>query len=142
MAVTKASGAARQIADGYKQCFLEYGADYIFAAPLTVDDEIQLDFARLLADQSRGTAKPSIWLNVNDGGEEQDFRFNLPFSNWQDVLYPGASQMPPWRIFVLIKKVPIPAKITLGKHKTVLPVQPIMPVSMAHAGRSPRLRAC
>lgn len=87
--VTKASGAARQIADGYKQCFLEYGADYIFAAPLTVDDEIQLDFARLLADQSRGTAKPSIWLNVNDGGEEQDFRFNLPFSNWQDVLYPG-----------------------------------------------------
>ncbi|WP_419811199.1 lectin-like protein [Bacterioplanoides sp.] len=87
--VTKATGLAQQIADGYKQCFLEYGADYIFAAPLNIDDEIQLDFARLLANQSRGSNKTRIWLNVNDGGEEQQFRFNLPFSNWQQVLYPG-----------------------------------------------------
>lgn len=87
--ITKATGKAHNLGDGYKRCFIEYGADYIFAAPLTVEDAIDLDFARLLADVDRGQPVENYWINVNDGGTESELRYNLPFVNWQDSPYPG-----------------------------------------------------
>ncbi|WP_430459642.1 lectin-like protein [Thalassolituus sp. LLYu03] len=96
--VTQAQGRIQNLADGHKQCFTEYGTGYVFAAPLTQNDAIQIDFARLLAQKERGTAITRVWLNMTDGGNEDhvtavttgtSFRKNLPFTNWLSPAYPG-----------------------------------------------------
>lgn len=117
--VTKEQGRIQNFADGHKQCFDEYGTTFVFAVPLTRDDEIKLDFARLLAERERGVAINRVWLNMTDGGDEDNvggsgtgslFRKNLPFVNWLTP-YPGeepqnvcvykstiaAGQNNPWR---------------------------------------------
>lgn len=118
--VTKSQGRIQSMADGHKQCFSEYGTSFVFAAPLSRNDAIQLDFARLLAEKERGSAIARVWLNMTDGGEEDNvagsgdgsaFRKNLPFTNWLAPAYPGeepantcvfkstvaAGQNNPWR---------------------------------------------
>jgi len=95
--VTKQQGRIQNLADGHKQCFSEYGSNFIFAVPLNRDDAIQLDFARLQAQFDSGSSISRIWLNITDGGEEDNvagngsgalFRKNLPFTNWLSP-YPG-----------------------------------------------------
>lgn len=95
--VTKTQGRVQNFADGHKQCFEEYGSTFVFAVPLSRDDEIKLDFARLLAEKERGSAIHRVWLNITDGGSEDnvggigsgsEFRKNLPFTNWNSP-YPG-----------------------------------------------------
>lgn len=96
--VTRSQGVIGNMSSGHKQCLYEYGPDYIFATPLTKADAIQLDFARLLASQQRGNAIAAVWINMTDGGNEDEvtaagdgrlFRKNLPFNNWQTPGYPG-----------------------------------------------------
>ena len=94
--VTKGLGRIQSLADGHKQCFNEYGATFVFAAPLNKNDAIQIDFARLQAEKERLSAIPRVWLNMTDGGDEDIgaagdgslFRKNLPFVNWFN-LSPG-----------------------------------------------------
>lgn len=89
--VTKSEGGIKKFVDGHKACLNEYGADYIFAAPLNKNDTIQLDFARLQAAHDRNSQVAKVWVNmtikassplISSGG--RDFRRNLPFSNWRD----------------------------------------------------------
>ncbi|PHS65915.1 MAG: hypothetical protein COB09_00095 [Thalassobium sp.] len=117
--VTRSQGTAANPADGHKACFTEYGSTFVFAAPLNKNDSIQIDFARLLASDERGSNIARVWLNMNDGGYEDNrsgaadgrhFRKNQPFTNWISA-YPGqeplsscayksttaAGQNNPWR---------------------------------------------
>ncbi|KZZ43349.1 hypothetical protein A3759_13260 [Thalassolituus sp. HI0120] len=96
--VTRAQGVIGNLSSGHKQCLYEYGPDFVFATPLTKADAIQLDFARLLAAQQRRSSIASVWINMTDGGDEDEitvssdgdlFRKNLPFTNWQLPGYPG-----------------------------------------------------
>ena len=117
--VTRQAGRIQSLADGHKQCFSEYGSGYVFAVPLNMDDAIQLDFARLQAALDSDTVIDRVWLNITDGGREDnvggngsgsEFRRNLPFTNWiapypgqepEDVCVfkstVGAGQNNPWR---------------------------------------------
>ena len=119
--VTRGQGKITRFDDGHRQCFYEYGSAFVFSAPLDRDDVIQIDFARLLAAKQRGSAVHAVWLNMTDGGRENEvtalasgagFAKNLPYSNWLNA-YPGmqpdadcafkttvaAGQNNPWRTF-------------------------------------------
>ncbi|MBE0482323.1 MAG: hypothetical protein IBX52_02375 [Bacterioplanes sp.] len=87
--VTQAQHRIQSFAVGHKQCLAEFGSRFVFAAPLSLEDTIELDMARLLAEQERDQPIARVWLNVTDGGQEGEFRFNLPFSNWLMPSYPG-----------------------------------------------------
>jgi len=119
--VTRSQGRVTRFDEGHRQCFYEYGSEFIFSAPLNKNDAIQLDFARLLAAKQRGSAIAFVWLNMTDGAEEDEvsaassgetFEKNLPYSNWLNA-YPGqqpvvdcafkasvaVGQNNPWRTF-------------------------------------------
>ena len=96
--VTHTQGRIQNTATGHKQCFAEYGSSFVFAAPLNRNDAIQIDFARLAAAAEQGAAISRVWLNMTDGGDEDNaaaggdgsaFRKNLPFVNWLSPAYPG-----------------------------------------------------
>lgn len=93
--VTTAQGKVGKFSDGHKACLNEFGPAFIFAAPLSKDDAIQLDFARLLTATENSTSIKKVWLNMTTGGNAQlqapapnngKFRRNLPFSNWSGKL--------------------------------------------------------
>lgn len=95
--VTQVQGRAQKPADGHKACFNEFGSTFVFAAPLSKNDAIQIDFARLLSESERGSPMNAVWLNMNDGAYEDNrpgaadgrhFRKNQPYTNWVDA-YPG-----------------------------------------------------
>ncbi|MBS52199.1 MAG: hypothetical protein CMI03_05555 [Oceanospirillaceae bacterium] len=117
--VTREKGLIQNTADGHRHCFIEYGSRFVFAVPLTLADAIQLDFARLQASLESANAINRVWLNITDGGDEDNqngtgsgekFRKNLPYTNWLSP-YPGrepqdvcvfktsvaAGQNNPWR---------------------------------------------
>src|SRR5690554_5175651 len=93
--VTTAQGKVGSFAEGHKACLNEFGGSFIFAAPLSKNDAVQLDFARLLTAKENSTDINKVWLNMTTGGSAQlqapapnngKFRRNLPFSNWNGLL--------------------------------------------------------
>ncbi len=91
--VTTAKGKVGTFSDGHKACLNEFGSDFIFAAPLSKNDAIKLDFARLLTAKESNTSVNKVWLNMTTGGNAQlstgegrMFRRNLPFTNWSGLL--------------------------------------------------------
>lgn len=91
--VTAAKGKVDNFAKAHKACLNEYGAAFVFAAPLNGNDAIQLDFARLLAAKSTNQAIGRVWVNMTTGGgatfaapDGRLFRRNLPFSNWKNAV--------------------------------------------------------
>src|SRR5690554_5368853 len=93
--VTTAQGKVGSFAEGHKACLNEFGGSFIFAAPLSKNDAVQLDFARLLTAKENSTDINKVWLNMTTGGNGQlqapapnngKFRRNLPFSNWNGLL--------------------------------------------------------
>lgn len=83
--VTKSTGHISKFVDGHKACLREYGSKFIFAAPLSMHQAIQLDFARLQAAHDRSSPISKVWLNMTTATNtvNREFRSNLPFSNWQ-----------------------------------------------------------
>ncbi|WP_420591531.1 lectin-like protein [Bacterioplanoides sp.] len=91
--VTALKGGTSQFSEGHKACFNEFGGNFIFAAPLSRNDAIQLDFARLLAQKESKQSISQVWLNlarVEYTDVKSAFRYNLPFVNWPGSTYaPG-----------------------------------------------------
>lgn len=91
--VTTAKGKVGSFSDGHKACLSEFGPAFVFAAPLSKNDTIQLDFARLLTATENSINIDRVWLNMTTGGNAQlatgdgrKFRRNLPFTNWSGLL--------------------------------------------------------
>src|SRR5690554_8234483 len=69
--VTTAQGKVGSFAEGHKACLNEFGGSFIFAAPLSKNDAVQLDFARLLTAKENSTDINKVWLNMTTGGSAQ-----------------------------------------------------------------------